>query len=947
MLSSLLCCSLRHVLHSQSIIYSLQIDGIKVWFCHAITNINIFIMNRLLSTVLFIIMALTVSAEKKTDDEPKYLDYSLDFEERAADLVERMTLDEKISQLGDKAPAIPRLGIARYEWWNECLHGVARAGKATVFPQAIGMSATFDTDLMKTVAEIISDEARAKHHEALRNEQYDRYYGLTYWSPNVNIFRDPRWGRGQETYGEDPYLTGQMGTQFVKGLQGEDSKYLKLVATAKHFAVHNGPEPDRHVFNVVPNTRDLWETYLPAFEDLMVDAKAYSIMGAYNRVDGESACASWLLLEDILRNKWSFDGYVVSDCGAIRDIHEFHKIVNNAEEAAAIGVRKGCDLNCGDVYQTALKTSVEMGYIDEAEIDRSVYRLMLARMKLGMFDPQELVPYAQIPYETNASEAHDKVALEMAQKSMTLLKNDGILPLNKKKYKKIAVVGPNANSLDALRGNYYGTASNPVTVVEGIQNAAPRGVTVTYAKGVPMVIYDQNEEEFPIIDSQYLQTVDKNGKKVNGLTGHYFNNKTLEGEPDLVRIDPKVNFQWLRTESPTTTDVAQGLLSRSEGINDEAFSVRWTGQLLVPETGIYKLGVSGDDGYRLWVDGAIVVNNWTSDNMKKTSLKEVRLEKGTAYDVILEYYENFAVAEVNLIWETPDHIAQDDNLDPTILSQETLDEVEDADIAIFVGGLDATWEGEEMSGRTNIEGFNRGDRTKIELPKLQLNAMRAMVETGTPVVLVLMSGSAISFEGLEDDLDAILMSWYPGQRGGDAVADVLFGDYNPAGRLPVTFYSSTDELADFSDYTMRAGKGFTYRYYTGEALYPFGHGLSYTNFSYSHLEIDKKSVSSTGQVSVSVEIKNSGKVDGEEVVQLYVKDVESDTWMPVKQLRKFERVALKSGEKKTVKFTLDVSEDFHYYNAMDQEYTVDLGEFEIQVGASSEDIRVKASITVN
>jgi beta-glucosidase len=641
------------------------------------------------------------------------------------------------------------------------------------------MAASFDTNTMRQVANIISDEARAKHHEALRNKNYNIYTGLTFWSPNINIFRDPRWGRGHETYGEDPYLTGQMGMEFVKGLQGNDPKYFKVVATAKHFAVHNGPEPIRHSFNVLPSKRDLWETYLPAFKDLIVDAKVYSVMGAYNRVDGESASASWMLLSDILRKQWGFNGYVVSDCGAINDIFDSHKIVNTQEEAAALGIRRGCDLNCGSVYQRALKKAVSQGLIGVKEIDLSVYRLMLARMKLGMFDPSELVPYAQIPFEVNNSKAHDDLALKMAQKSMTLLKNDGILPLNKKTINKIAVIGPNADNIDALRGNYYGSASNPVTVINGIKEKAGKEIEVVYHKGVSLV---------------------------------------------------------------------------------------------------------------------------TSQNK-----------------------------------------------DSLVLSKEVLKDIETADIAIFVGGLDATWEGEEsnkMRSRNGVDGFLGGDRTKIELPEVQLNALKAINKTGTPVVFVLLAGSAISFNGLEQELEGILAAWYPGQRGGDAVADVLFGNYNPAGRLPVTFYSSTKELAHFEDYNMRAGKGFTYRYYKGEALYPFGHGISYTKFKYTDLIIDRTTFSKSDEILVSVNVKNSGELEGEEVVQLYIKDVESTTWMPLKQLREFKRISLKKGEEKTVEFKLKIIEDLRHYDATKQSYVVELGKFEIQIGSSSKDIRLKKIISV-
>jgi len=733
--------------------------------------------NRL--TIIIILLLNNNYTQAQEIAIPKYSNTSLDFETRASDLVLLMTLEEKISQLGDGAPAIPRLNIQEYHWWNECLHGVARAGTATVFPQAIGMAASFDTNTMREVADIISDEARAKHHEAQRNKNYNIYNGLTFWSPNINIFRDPRWGRGHETYGEDPYLTGQMGMQFVKGLQGNDPKYFKVIATAKHFAVHNGPEPNRHSFNVLPSKRDLWETYLPAFKDLIVDAKVYSVMGAYNRVDGESASASWMLLSDILRKQWGFEGYVVSDCGAINDIFDSHKIVNTQEEAAALGIRRGCDLNCGSVYQRALKKAVSQGLIGIKEIDLSVYRLMLARMKLGMFDPTELVPYAQIPFELNNSRAHDDMALKMAHKSMTLLKNNGILPLNKNLIKKIAVIGPNADNINALRGNYYGSASNPVTIINGIKAKAGTEIEVVYHKGVSLV---------------------------------------------------------------------------------------------------------------------------TSQNK-----------------------------------------------DSLVLSKEILKDIETADVSLFVGGLDATWEGEEsneMRAHNGEDGFLGGDRTKIELPEVQLNALKAMTKTGTPVVFVLLAGSAVSFNGLEQELEGLLAAWYPGQRGGDAVADVLFGEYNPAGRLPVTFYSSTDELAGFEDYNMRAGKGFTYRYYNGEALYPFGHGMSYTKFKYSDMTIDKTNIVKSDEILVSVKVKNSGVLDGEEVVQLYIKDVESTTWMPLKQLREFKRISLKKGEQKTVEFKLKAIEDLRHYDATKQSYVVEPGDFEIQIGSSSKDIRLKKIIQV-
>ena len=883
------------------------------------------------------VLILAGSIHGAADKEKVYMDLSLDFQTRAADLVERMTLEEKISQLGNTAPAIERLGIPEYDWWNECLHGVARAGVATVFPQAIGMAATFDRSMMYDTACIISDEARAKHHEFVRNNDRGRYKGLTFWSPNINIFRDPRWGRGHETYGEDPYLTGQMGIQFVRGLQGDDPKYLKVVATAKHYAVHNGPEPDRHHFNVVPSARDLWETYLPAFADLIVTGKAYSVMGAYNRVDGESASASWMLLEDILRKQWGFDGYVVSDCGAIADIFVNHKIVNSAEEAAAIGVRRGCDLNCGGVYQGALLKAVNAGFIDESEIDLAVYRLMLARMKLGMFDPPEMVPYAKIPYSVNDCEKHNEAALAMARKSMTLLKNDGLLPLDKSKIKTIAVVGPNADSITALRGNYFGDASGPVTILEGIRQAVGDKIEVLYSQGCHLA-EGVGEDAFPAVDSEYLFTTDASGREVHGLKGDYYRGTSLQGEPVMSRIDSDIKMDWALA-SPTATAIAQGILSADKKIDDDNFSVRWTGQLLAPVSGTYKLGVVSDDGCRLYVDGRKIVDGW-SEHAMESFLADIALEKGKRYDITIEYYEASQGAGVHFVWARP----EPKNLPKQTVALQTIEDVTKADVAIFVGGLDAKLEGEEMA--LKAEGFNRGDRTKIELPAVQLETLRAMQKTGTPVVFVLMAGSAIAFDGFDENLPATLMAWYPGQRGGDAVADVLFGNYNPAGRLPVTFYASTDELGDFSDYNMAAGKGKTYRYYKGKPLYPFGHGLSYTTFEYSDIKISPDKADADDIVTVSVNVANTGTRDGEEVVQLYVRDVQSARPMPVKQLRGFERISLKKGQRKTVTFTLKPAEDMRYYDAQRRRYEVEPGDFEIQVGASSGDIRQKDTISV-
>jgi beta-glucosidase len=853
-----------------------------------------------------------------------FRDTSLDFETRAADLVGRMSVEEMISQLGNVAPGIERLGIKPYDWWNEGLHGVARAGTATVFPQAIGMAASFDRAMMHEVASVISDEARAKHHEAQRNQDYGRYLGLTYWSPNINIFRDPRWGRGHETYGEDPYLSGQMGIQFVRGLQGDDSKYLKLVATAKHYAVHNGPEKDRHHFNVEPDVRDLWETYLPAFHDLVVDAKVYSVMGAYNRVDGESASASQLLLEDILRKQWGFEGYVVSDCGAIRDIYANHGIVKDAAEAAAIGVRRGCDLNCGNVYQKALMEALDNGEIDESEIALAAYRLMLARMKLGMFDPPEMVPYASIPYSDVDRPEHDALALNMARKSMTLLKNNGILPLDKRRIKAIAVVGPNADSVAALRGNYNGDASHPVTVLEGIRQAVGDQVSVFYAAGCPLA-EGVGHDSLPVVESSCLFSTDKTGRRVHGLKGDYYRGTDLQGDPVFSRTDLEIRMNWGRS-SPTTTAIAQGILTTDKKIADDRFSVRWSGQLVPPASGTYTLGVVSDDGCRLYVNDKIILDGWSKHGMEAFTA-DISLKKGKRYNITIEYYEDDGDAGIRLVWLPPHSEISEGRV-----SQNTLTNVKNADVAIFVGGLNADIEGEEMS--LVADGFD------------QLETLRAMQKTGTPVVYVQLAGSAIALADLEEKLPAILMGWYPGQRGGSAVAEVLFGDYNPAGRLPVTFYKSTRDLGDFSDYAMSSGKGKTYRYYKGIPLYPFGHGLSYASFEYSNLQIAPATIDANASFTVSVKVRNIGDRAGEEVVQLYVHDVESNLPMPIKQLRGFERIALDKGEQETVTFALNAPDDLRYYDATKRAYFVEPGKFEIQIGASSADIRIRNTITV-
>ncbi|HEX7085629.1 MAG TPA: glycoside hydrolase family 3 C-terminal domain-containing protein [Vicinamibacterales bacterium] len=857
---------------------------------------------------------------------PLYLDPSLPPEVRAADLVSRMTVEEKISQLMNQAAAIPRLGVPEYEWWNECLHGVARAGAATVFPQAIGLAATFDTALMHEVATVISDEARAKHHEAVRRGQRKRYQGLTFWSPNINIFRDPRWGRGQETYGEDPFLTARMGVAFVRGLQGDDPRYLKVAATAKHFAVHSGPEADRHHFDARPSERDLHETYLPAFEALVREAKVESVMGAYNRVNGESASASPRLLIDILRNDWGFDGHVVSDCGAIDDIYKTHKIVDTPEAAAALAITNGCDLECGTVFRS-LGRALEQGLVTERDIDVALTRLMRTRIRLGMFDPPERVPYASIPYSVNEAPEHDQLARRAAQASIVLLKNDGLLPLSKN-LRRIAVIGPNADELMTLLGNYYGTPSHPVTALAGIRNAVGPDTTVRYARGVDLIEGRQDPRALPPIESSHLRPGP--GLSGFGLKGEYFRGRDFAGEPLLTRTDATIDFRWYRG-SPTSDLVPRGEVSPEQAIPDDDFAVRWTGQVIPPVSGEYELVVTGDDGFRLAIDGRTVIDEWTTTPRARAKSATVTLEAGRPYDIRLEYFDDIRDAEVRLAWKLPGAG------DPFA---EAVKAARESEVAIFVGGLTGDVEGEEMP--VAYPGFARGDRTLLRLPGTQQRLLEAVHATGTPVVLVLTTGSALAVEWAHANLPAILVAWYPGQRGGDAIADVLFGEVNPAGRLPVTFYRSVEQLPPFDDYGMT---GRTYRYFTGDPLYPFGHGLSYTTFEYSGLQIDRTTARAGEAIGVTLNVRNRGTRAGDEVVQLYVRAAGGEG-MPLKDLRGFERVSLQPGETKTVRFRLVPDDAFAYYDESAGGLRMRPGEYELQVGASSADIRLTGRVTI-
>jgi beta-glucosidase len=835
-------------------------------------------------------LAMPQAGTNRQTPVPAYQNTKLSIEKRVDDLVARMTLEEKVSQMMNAASAIERLGIPEYDWWNETLHGVARAGYATVFPQAIGLAATWNEELVHQVADVASTEARAKHHEFVRHGERGRYKGLTFWSPNINIFRDPRWGRGQETFGEDPFLTSRLGVAFVKGLQGNDPHYLKVVATPKHYAVHSGPEPERHSFDAKAFERDLRETYLPAFRATVVEGKAAAVMCAYNRTNDEPCCAN-KKLSDILRREWGFNGHVVSDCGAIEDIYKGHHFAKSEAQASALSVKAGTDLSCGREYRTLVQ-AVKDGLIREAEIDVSLKRLMTARFRLGMFDPPEMVSYARIPFSENDTPEHRDLARKAASQSIVLLKNDNnTLPL-KKDLKTIAVIGPNADSPTVQLGNYNGQPSKLVTPLAGIREKVSPATKVLYALGSTLT----GEAGAPVPASALP----------GGFKGEYFNNKELRGEPVLVRTDEQINFDWSRGRP-------------APQLNEDGFSVRWTGKFVPPESGAYQLGAMADDGVRVYVDGRLLLDAWTGNQASqiRTVMKEIRLEAGHAYDVRIEYYEDIRNAIAKFIWSFP-HFTER-------LTAEAVAAAQQADAVVMVMGISPALEGEEMA--VNVEGFRGGDRTNIDLPKAQEDLLKAVRAAGKPVVVVLLNGSALAVNWANENLPAIVEAWYPGEEGGTAIADVLFGDTNPGGRLPVTFYKSVSQLPPFEDYSMQ---GRTYRYFKDEPLYPFGFGLSYTQFQYDNLKLSSGTVQAGKGLRVSADVQNVGKLPGDEVVQLYVTDVAASVPVPIRSLVGVQRIVLRPGEKRTVTFTITPGQ-LSLINDKGQR-VVEPGEFLISVG---------------
>ncbi|MCX6169784.1 MAG: glycoside hydrolase family 3 C-terminal domain-containing protein [Ignavibacteriales bacterium] len=864
--------------------------------------------------IVLLFMFASLFAQQKNDFP--FHDTKLSIEKRAADLVSRMTLKEKISQMSYDAPAIDRLGIPKYNWWNECLHGVARNGLATVFPQAIGLAAMWDKIFMYKVAGAISDEARAKYNYAVQHGERGLYQGLTFWSPNINIFRDPRWGRGMETYGEDPYLTGQMAVQFIKGLQGNDPKYLKVVATAKHFAVHSGPEPDRHSIDVNPSEYDLRETYLPAFKMSVQDGHVQSLMCAYNSLRGKACCSNDPLLEKILREEWGFKGYVVSDCWAISDIYEFHKQTKDVTEASAVSVKAGTDLECGNSYP-ALNDAIQKGLIKEEEINLSLKRLMEARLRLGMFDPPSMVPYSKLKMDVVDSKNNQLLADDAAKKSIVLLKNENnLLPL-KKNIRTIAVIGPNANDEEILLGNYNGMPSNPITPLNGIIQKVGKNSKIIFERGYNIA---NGIPYLEIIPTDFLFT--SPDKKQNGLIGEYFDNPEWKGKPAKIRVDKTIDFKWLQ--------------SSKDNFYRGNKSVRWTGFIAPKKSGTYQIGGYGFNGFNIYLDDTLLVK-YNGEHHPNKIYKDVKLDSGKLYKIKIEFFAHTRYAQMQFIWSVPDDNAE----------ARAIEAVKKSDLAVMFLGLSPRLEGEELN--IDVKGFKGGDRTSLDLPETQEKLLEKVYKLGKPVVLVLINGSALSINWADKNIPAIVEAWYGGQAAGSAIADVLFGDYNPAGRLPVTFYKSVDQLPDFKDYNMSSrnhtyvsgdnaisvlGKshGRTYRYFDGEVLYPFGYGLSYTTFEYSNLRLSKDKICVGDSVNLFIEVRNTGKVSGEEVVQLYNYGNIFNSFGAIKSLKGFERISLKPNQTKTVEFKIN-SQTLEQFR--EKGFVVDKGEYHLSVGSSS------------
>ena len=823
-----------------------------------------------------------------------YQNHELSAEERAEDLCKRLTLEEKSLLMMNGSPAIERLGIPSFDWWSEALHGVGRNGLATVFPSCIGMAASFDDDLIEEVFTAVSDEARAKNTLARREGKNGKYKGLSFWTPNINVFRDPRWGRGQETYGEDPYMNGRMGLRVVKGLQGDGTgKYYKLHACAKHYAVHSGPEKTRHSFDIerLP-ARELWETYLPAFKMLVKDGKVQQVMCAYQRFEGSPCCGSDRLLNSILRYDWGFDGLVVSDCGAIGDFYREgrHEVSKDAKAASALGVLSGTDVECGGVYKN-LPGAVKRGDVKESDIDVCVKRLLKGRFELGDFDPDSIVPWTSIPMSVVSSVKHRELARKMAREQMVLLKNNGILPLSPDAA-NIMVMGPNAADSTMMWGIYYGQPAHTVTALEGLN--ARTGRKLPYTRACAVTRMTDQESVFGNFHCS----------KGKGMEASYWNNTGMSGQPDVEVV----------YTSAISLDNG-GNTAFAPGVNLTNFTTRIKGTYIADRDEILRMVYNNDDGLRIIINGDTVHNRWKTDPLNFRD-REFAVEKGKKYDIEVDYMQLEDDATLNF------DILRSRDVTPA----DAVANAKDAEIVIFIGGISPAYEREEA--KVNEPGFDNGDRTSIELPEPQREILKALHAAGKKIVFVNCSGSAVALTPENDICDAILQAWYPGEQGGHAIADVIFGDYNPSGKLPVTFYKKDSQLPAFDDYLM---EGRTYRYMREAPLYQFGYGLSYTRFDIS------KPVYSNDKIKVRV--KNTGKVAGTEVVQVYMRRP-ADADGPNKTLRGYARVTLAPGESRDV--VIDFPKHlFENWDEKEQEMRVVPGEYELMVGSSSADRDLK------
>ena len=845
-----------------------------------------------------IVTLLTVSLGMQAQVLP-YQNPSLSAKERAKDLCSRLTLEEKAKLMLDESPAIPRLGIKKFFWWSEALHGAANMGNVTVFPEPIAMAASWNPGLVYKVFDAASTEFRAQYNHRMHDlkGEDEKFHSLSVWTPNVNIFRDPRWGRGQETYGEDPYLTSVMGVQVVKGLQGpEDAKYRKLWACAKHYAVHSGPEYTRHTANLTDvSPRDMWETYMPAFKTLVQDAKVREVMCAYQRLDDDPCCGSQRLLQQILRDEWGFEYLVVSDCGAISDFYESHKSSSDATHASAKATIAGTDVECGYGYAyRSIPEAVKRGFMTEAEVDKHVIRLLEGRFDLGEMDDPSLVEWSKIPYSAMSTKESANLSLDMARQSIVLLKNsDSVLPL-KKNSEKIAVIGPNADNTPMMWGNYNGQPNHTITILDGIKAKQKK---LFYAPGCDLT-YDK------VLESLLGSQCSFEGKK--GIKGTFWNNRKMEGKP--------VTTQYYTQPLAVTTF---GMHNFAPGVQLEDFSAKYETVFTPNEAGEYVVNVDGCGQFELYLNGERQFHH----RIWRTTPNHIVInaEKGKSYNIevrfshVPTYNANLAI---NIAKEYP------------IDYQTIINQLKGINKVIFVGGISPALEGEEMP--VDIDGFKGGDRTHIELPKVQRDFLKALKDAGKTIIFVNCSGSCIALEPEIKTCDAIVQAWYPGQEGGTAVADVLFGDYNPSGKLPVTFYKNSNQLPDYEDYSM---KGRTYRYFT-DALFPFGYGLSYTNFEITKAGVEKNGTNPTDW-TLTAEVANTGKRDGAEVVQVYIRNLQ-DADGPLKTLRGFERINVKAGGTATATIQLN-KQSFEFWDAESNTMRVKPGKYEILVGTSSDE----------